>query len=357
MSHFSCLVIGKNVKEQLQPYHEFECTGIIDQYVQDVDKTEEARKQFLESETRRYRSPNGELHDPYQDRFYRVATTDAEKAIKNPMGCGCGNGVSWSSKDWNDGKGYSARFHFVPDGWEEIEVPTKDIETFAEWAADYYGVKIWPHFDTIPDRDNEEYKYGYITIESTGELKSVIDRTNPDAHWDWWTVGGRYSDRLLLKNGTRGDVSVKEFIDFDGMIQAKKDEAGKLWDEAHAILADYPIHTAWPILRESLGVDAARKAYNKQPAILAWSKSTGDIRYEDTDDFLISREEYCNNAGLRALGAFAFVKDGKWAQKGDMGWWGMASNEMSDNEWYSWVAEQMKALSDDEMITMVDCHI
>ena len=38
MSHFSVMVIGGNVEEQLQPYHEFECTGINDQYVVDVDK-------------------------------------------------------------------------------------------------------------------------------------------------------------------------------------------------------------------------------------------------------------------------------------------------------------------------------
>jgi hypothetical protein len=28
MSHFSVMVIGENVEEQLAPYHEFECTGV-----------------------------------------------------------------------------------------------------------------------------------------------------------------------------------------------------------------------------------------------------------------------------------------------------------------------------------------
>lgn len=36
MSHFTVLVIGDNIKDQLQPYHEYECTGIKDQYVQFV---------------------------------------------------------------------------------------------------------------------------------------------------------------------------------------------------------------------------------------------------------------------------------------------------------------------------------
>ncbi|MGG4604333.1 hypothetical protein ACLPHM_06015 [Paenalcaligenes sp. Me131] len=48
MSHFAVLVIGPNVKEQLQPYHEFECTGEDDQYVQDVDITEECRSGGLD---------------------------------------------------------------------------------------------------------------------------------------------------------------------------------------------------------------------------------------------------------------------------------------------------------------------
>lgn len=41
MSHFSVMVIGPNVEAQLAPYHEFECTGKSDQYVQNVDETAE----------------------------------------------------------------------------------------------------------------------------------------------------------------------------------------------------------------------------------------------------------------------------------------------------------------------------
>ena len=62
MSHFSVLVIGENVDEQLAPYHEFECTGEDNQYVQPIDRTEEARAKYATSTTTRYRSSNGELH-------------------------------------------------------------------------------------------------------------------------------------------------------------------------------------------------------------------------------------------------------------------------------------------------------
>lgn len=50
MSHFSVLVIGENVEEQLAPYHEFECTGVNDQYVKDVERDlEELRSIYLKS--------------------------------------------------------------------------------------------------------------------------------------------------------------------------------------------------------------------------------------------------------------------------------------------------------------------
>jgi len=46
MSHFTVLVIGNNPENQLAPYHEFETTGVNDQYVQDVDRTEEVQAQI-----------------------------------------------------------------------------------------------------------------------------------------------------------------------------------------------------------------------------------------------------------------------------------------------------------------------
>lgn len=46
MSHFTVLVIGENVEEQLAPYHEFECTGCDDKYIEDIDETEEVKEAY-----------------------------------------------------------------------------------------------------------------------------------------------------------------------------------------------------------------------------------------------------------------------------------------------------------------------
>lgn len=55
MSHFSVLVITPNGTEEevaalLQPYHEYECTGIMDEYVMWIDHTEEVTKEYRESD-------------------------------------------------------------------------------------------------------------------------------------------------------------------------------------------------------------------------------------------------------------------------------------------------------------------
>lgn len=50
MSHFPVLVSvddSKTLEEVMMPYHEFECTG-IDQYIQDIDITDEVRKEGLD---------------------------------------------------------------------------------------------------------------------------------------------------------------------------------------------------------------------------------------------------------------------------------------------------------------------
>lgn len=48
MSHFSVMIIGQDPGKQLQPFHEFECTGENDEHVQDIDVTDECREHGLD---------------------------------------------------------------------------------------------------------------------------------------------------------------------------------------------------------------------------------------------------------------------------------------------------------------------
>lgn len=354
MSHFSVIVTGRNVENQLQPFHEFECTGTDDQYVQNIDETEEYRKDYLSQTTTRLKSPDGSLHDPYADHFYRVPTAEESGKIGSTAGTGCGHGMSWTSRDWGDGNGYSTKVRFVPEGWEEVDVPVKDVKAFAEWLSDYHSLPISVYFDTDPNVSDKEYKYGYVLLHSTGEVKQVVRRTNPNRKWDRWQIGGRYSNRLILTDGSNANSAVKSSINYPMMEAAKITEAAKIWNVAQEVFGNLPVHKSW----EEMGRN--RDAYWSQPRLQAWrekSKANNDLFWMSADDFLVSRDQYIKQAADSAYGAFAFLHEGQWTEKGSVGWFGCASNEKTDGDWYSWLRSQIEFLPSETLITVVDCHI
>ena len=59
----------------------------------------------------------------------------------------------------------------------------------------------------------------------------------------------------------------------------------------------------------------------------------------------------------RMPGHVAIVMDGKWYERGEMGWWGMVSNEQDTDAWNAQVSTLLDSLPDDTDISVVDCHI
>ena len=54
---------------------------------------------------------------------------------------------------------------------------------------------------------------------------------------------------------------------------------------------------------------------------------------------------------------FAILKDGKWYEKGKMGWWGFVSDKKEENEWEEQFRKLIDNLPNETLITIVDCHI
>jgi hypothetical protein len=64
MSHFAVLVIGDDIEKQLQPYHEYECTGINDEYVIDADITDKVPRPWPSRRTMKTRRSSAAKPDP-----------------------------------------------------------------------------------------------------------------------------------------------------------------------------------------------------------------------------------------------------------------------------------------------------
>ena len=362
MSYFSVLVIGPNIEEQLAPYHEFECTGKNDQYIKDTDITNDVRKAYDGSTRTRFKDPAGEHHCPYQARF----------AVK-------GEGV------------FAPTSYPCPEGWEKTEIPTKELQSFLEYIEDSESKKPVP-FGTSPDLGGD-HKYGYVLLNDKGEVEKVINRTNPNAKWDYWREGGRWAGHFLLKapaeirpnyswewtfnadtepldprmgDNRRADKALKGEVDWEAMMAEAGYKAAKNYDLAMSIFDHLPECKSWEEIRsEHEGdIEAARSAYHDQPRC----KALDDERKKDfrnfplgwdasPDDFALSRERYIENARNRSITTFAIVKDGQWQEKGQMGWFGISTNEKDQETWNSMFAKIIMELPEDTLLTVVDCHI
>lgn len=205
MSHFSVAVITKKeptndvLLAALEPYEEFECTGRETRFIQEVDQTDEMLRDYERHTSPKLRDADGILHDPYEDRFYRDPSAEELEKHKPMIGTGGGGGISWTSKDWGDGKGHRAKVRFIPDGMTEVRLPDKETKTFAEFIKDWSGKTVVP-FGKKPDIKGK-HKYGYVLTDKDGNVIKVIDRTNPNKKWDWYSVGGRYRGQLMAKPG------------------------------------------------------------------------------------------------------------------------------------------------------------
>lgn len=236
MSHFAVMVIGQNVENQLAPYHEFECTGCVDEYVQTIDLLPSLLEDYAKDTRSMRKGPDGQLLTAYDDFFYRDPTEEESAKIGPIAGSGFGDGISYSSKDWGDGKGYRTKVKYLPEGWEGLDVPVSSVMSL----VDFIKYQAGDEFPILQEGDEldllDEHKCGWASVNAAGEVIEYTDRTNPNAEWDWYQVGGRWSGFLKLKQdaagsfGRRGlmgscandgegraDAALKSAIDFEGM--------------------------------------------------------------------------------------------------------------------------------------------
>ena len=371
MSHFAVLVVTDQypsdevLTETLQPWHEYECTGIKDQYVVDLDITEEAFAKYSEDTERRFKDLDGGLHSPYDEQFYREPTSEEAAKIGKFGGSGGCDGFSYSSQDWDDGLGYRSKVKFIPEGWEEVTVPTKDVLSFAEWCDGWYG-----------NTPNEEGR--------------LIRTTNPNSKWDWWQVGGRYSNRLMenkLKFGhaisESGNISIKKYLDLPGMKEMRVSKRRTYVEEALAdaaarVPADFhlgidieylikQVADEYPKVRadyEALDpkpaywayLDALKEQQPENPVVMA--RALGMFGYDGLYETGFEPTDTDLEAFIQAapaLSAWAFVKDGEWFQKGQMGWFGLSVDD--DAGWDLKFQELLDSVDDNQYLTIVDCHI
>jgi hypothetical protein len=235
---------------------------------------------------------------------------------------------------------------------EVEEVPFNKIyDNIEEFAQDYYGYNL------------EDGMYGYWH--------------NPNARWDWYSLGGRWTGYFKLKHGADGDTGMpgvmtdpakpgyadaayKRDIDFETMRRQAEEGAAERYDAVMEAIKDTPEHEPWENVRNRLDgdIDAAREFYHDQPRVKAFSECPYGGPFKNVEDYTsVSKEQYLKDARHNAISSFAFLKGGEWVERGDMGWFGVARNEEDAQAWSEKFNQMLDELPDDTLLSLYDCHI
>ncbi|EIZ2107365.1 hypothetical protein MOQ95_001900 [Salmonella enterica] len=203
-----------------------------------------------------------------------------------------------------------------------------------------------------------QHTFGYAIVRD-GELIKAVRRTNPNAKWDWYVLGGRWDGFFLHKRGIRTNSLKKGEIDFAGMLADKAIKAKRYYEEFAAAVSGYEFPRTWTSVRTEIkDIDKAREFYKSQPAIKAIEEAGINLLFECTvEHYGNDEQEYVVRHASSSISPYAIIYEGNWIAKGEMGWWGISDDEVTQEQWDEKVSELIGELPDDTMLSLYDCHI
>ena len=135
-------------------------------------------------------------------------------------------------------------------------------------------------------------------------------------------------------------------------------EANETYDKLDAVLKGRPL-PSWKATLKKYGedIDSARLEYNN----LDVTKDLNTARFfcfdDLVDEYKNSREEYVESRKAKMMVPLAFLQNSQWYERGNMGWFGITSNEMNTDDWNKQFWDMINSLKPDTKLTIIDCHI
>lgn len=207
---------------------------------------------------------------------------------------------------------YKERDVWVPDKWHSLSDQEWLDLINKEWESDEYG------FD-------EEGRFRWSTY-------------NPLSKWDWWSIGGRWKGELIARPETPvEEMGFGESGVFDngaqlpgGVDQLQKKNID--WERMAQLKVDY-LKGNWSDLQR-----------NEFGGLTYWA----NVGVTTEDEYVRYNLPFNFNDVLDSDG---------WHSRGKHGWWGIFTEEMTDEEWKALFKSRIDSYSDDAWFTIVDCHI
>lgn len=238
-----------------------------------------------------------------------------------------------------------------------LVVDTKNEKSVDEWMEPFYeGLEEdrlldWSVQDVLKyfKEHNVDFPYDHVDesnlveyLERAEELEfdtsehdnegNLYYLGNNNAKWDWYQIGGRWSNMLKKLDGTRCDEC--EVKDLDLSLDTELyNKAKRFWE---VVVDKQPL-----------------KDGEYADGFTSWYK---DSYYKDTFG---DKETFAKDKA--SLSTLAMLLDGEWHEQGKMGWFGM-SDTTSDSlkeytKFFNKTLEELKETHPHATVTLVDCHI
>lgn len=336
MSHYSvCVVIPQDrvmapvgfrsidacLESILAPFNEQPET---DQYLEFVDRTEDARKDYEKDTIDLIEFPDGSYCSVHDGRFTNRFTVS---------------------------EGIIYELIRTEKNVEKVRSP----ETYTMKLLTEHPIAQWYTF--------EEYcqEYRSYVKNAAGQWGY---KTNPNAKWDWYSIGGRFRGEFLV-NEDNEECLLAVVDDMDELNLPEGCELANAarkrdicWDKAKqlrikAAEESYAQHVKAFETGDTSELGFFAKISDE--GIHGW----GTMRYikgETLEEF--KARKGVSDSDQYAYDVYAFLDaNGEWHSSGDMGWFGISSNDKPERTWKDELQALMAQVNDDDFIVLVDCHI
>lgn len=329
MSHFTVGVILENpkgdseklqrdLKNALAPFQENNMGDCPKAYLKFHSVTEEERYTYENGTIEKLVCQDGTILDYYDERFKVILDKE-----------------NWE-RDTNEHKytsGVGGKIEYISFDYSSVNGQLKDVPY----------KNLYPTF--------EQYMKEYGEHELDEEMKDYGYWENPNAKWDWWQVGGRWIDNILVK----GEDYIKVKRSFFDLSKDKKSPDGYTWASG-GIIKDIDFNKTM------------EGEYEK--AIRFWELIVEEQPLKDGEEKpfnMFKKDYYIERYGTKEKYAeyystyftYALLVDGNWISKGEMGWFGIDDSTKDSEEVYIEKFKEIMSFEEnqDKMFVVVDCHI
>ena len=212
---------------------------------------------------------------------------------------------------------YRTKAQIIADGKARKERYAKS-DNITDYMRKYLGATT----------DEEFYKLEIdgLSDEDLDKDGNELSTYNPNSKWDWYSIGGRWSD---------GDnvVKISDFKLYDDLDDDTLALHKKAWDSFEG--------------KCKLTEDEENKIFDR---FRMWNDKYYLDRYGTYENYI---------KAISSNIPYAFVDANGWYEKGQMGWWGCDNATQESIEDYTEFAEKYFTSEENQnkYIVWVDCHI